>query len=421
MTIRRYLAALTAAGLALSLAACGGTTTEPGQTSAPTGTTEPSAAQTTPAAAGSISIWVDETRTDDFKKLGEDFTAATGVALDVIQKPNADIKTDFIAQVPTGQGPDLVVGAHDWTGDFVNNGVVAPVELGDQLKGMTPLTVSAFIFGGQSYGVPYAIENIALVRNNGLVKDTPATFDELIAQGKGVAGAQFPIVIQQGPNGDAYHLYPLQTSFGAPVFKSDANGEYTTELGMAGPEGTAFAQYLAKLGKEGVLSVNIEADQAKQAFLDGKTPYIVTGPWNTGDFVKAGLDISVLPIPSAGGKPSAPFVGVQGVFLSAKSENALLANQFLDFMTQKSTQDKLFELGGRVPANAESAAAIDDPILKGFGEAGKDGQAMPAIPEMNAVWNFWGAAQAAIISGQATDPAAEWATMIKNIQAAFQG
>ncbi len=415
MTIRKTLVALVAAGLTMSLAACGGNAAPPANTAAPGDASAP------PAAAGTVKIWVDETRAADFKKLGEEFLAATGVTLDVVQKPNADLKTDFIAQVPTGQGPDLIVGAHDWTGDFVNNGVVAPVELGDKLDGMTPLTVSAFRFGGQAYGVPYAIENIALVRNNGLVKDTPATFDELIAQGKGVSGAQFPVVIQQGPNGDAYHLYPIQTSFGASVFKSDANGEYTTELGMAGPEGTAFAEYLAKLGKDGVLSVSIEGDQAKQAFLDGKTPYIVTGPWNTGDFVTAGLDISVLPVPSAGGKPSAPFVGVQGVFLSSKSENGLLANQFLDYMAQKTTQDKLFELGGRVPANAESAAAISDPILKGFGEAGKDGQAMPAIPEMNAVWNFWGAAQAAIISGQAKDPAAEWATMNKNIEAAFKG
>lgn len=417
MNIRRHVAVLAAAGVALSLAACGGGGTPEGTTT-PTDTAQQTSAP--PADAGTISIWVDETRTADFKAIGDDFKTATGITLDVIQKPNADLKTDFIAQVPTGQGPDLVVGAHDWTGDFVNNGVVAPVELGDQLKGMTPLTVSAFIFRGQSYGVPYAIENIALVRNNKMVSDTPATFDELITQGKAAAGAEFPIVIQQGANGDAYHLYPLQTSFGAPVFKSDANGEYTNELGMAGPEGTKFAEYLAKLGKDGVLSVNIGGDQAKQAFLDGKTPYIVTGPWNTGDFTKAGLDISVLPVPSAGGQPSAPFVGVQGVFLSAKSENVLLANQFLDFMTQKTTQDKLFELGGRVPANAESAAAVTDPILKGFGEAGKDGQAMPAIPEMNAVWNFWGASQAAIISGQATDPAAEWATMVKNIQAAFK-
>jgi len=33
---------------------------------------------------------------------------------------------------------------------------------------------------------------------------------------------------------------------------------------------------------------------------------IITGPGWTGEFTKAGLDISVLPVPSAGGQPAAP-------------------------------------------------------------------------------------------------------------------
>lgn len=409
MNLRRSISVFAVAGLALSLAACGGTDTG-------------SAGDETAAAGGEggeLTIWVDETRTDDFEAIAEDFKEGSGIDLNVVQKPADDIKSDFISQAPTGEGPDLIVGAHDWTGDFVNNGVVAPVELGEALDDMTPVTVEGFTYDSQIYGVPYAIENIALVRNNDLLKDTPDTFDELIEQGNGVDGAKFPIVIQQGAEGDAYHLYPLQTSFGAPVFESDENGEYTTELGMAGKEGQEFAEYLSQLGKGGVLSVNIEADQAKQAFLDGESPYIVTGPWFVTDFEAEDMDIEVLPIPSAGGEPAAPFVGVQGVYLSSESENALVANQFLDFMTEKDTQDKLFELGGRVPANEASAEAIDNPVLSGFAEAGVDGQAMPAIPEMNAVWNFWGAAQAAIISGQASDPVEEWDTMNDNIEAAF--
>ena len=42
-----------------------------------------------------------------------------------------DMKDDFIQQVPTGKGPDIVMGAHDWLGELSTNGVVAPIELGD--------------------------------------------------------------------------------------------------------------------------------------------------------------------------------------------------------------------------------------------------------------------------------------------------
>ena len=68
----------------------------------------------------------------------------------------------------------------------------------------------------------------------------------------------------------------------------------------------------------------IDGEKAKQAFLDGQSPYIITGPWNTTAFTEAGLDISVLPIPSAGGEVSRPFVGVQGAYISADRKSTRL-------------------------------------------------------------------------------------------------
>jgi len=402
--MRKSIVSVLAAGVALSLAACGGTGS-------------PATSESAAPAAGSLTIWVDETRIDDFKALGEDFVSASGVALDVVQKPTADIKTDFVAQAPTGEGPDLIVGANDWTGELVSNGLISPIELGDKGK-LADNTIAAFQYDGALYGVPYAVENIALVRNNKILQDTPDTFDALIEQAKG-AGAEFPAIIQVGDQGDAYHMYPIQTSFGAPVFKSNADGSYTNELGMEGAEGEAFATYLKKLADEKVVSVSMGGDQAKQAFLDGKSPYMITGPWNTAAFTEAGMDISVLAVPSAGGQPSAPFLGVQGVYLSSKSENGVLANQFLDYMATTEAQQKLFDLGGRVPADTSVAEGITDELLAGFAEAGKNGQPMPSIPEMAAVWSHWGNTQVSIINGQAADPVAAWKTMVENIKAGF--
>ena len=402
--MRKSIVSVLAAGVALSLAACGGTGS-------------PATSESAAPAAGSLTIWVDETRIDAFKALGEDFVSASGVALDVVQKPTADIKTDFVAQAPTGEGPDLIVGAHDWTGELVSNGLISPIELGDKGK-LADNTIAAFQYDGALYGVPYAVENIALVRNNKILQDTPDTFDALIEQAKG-AGAEFPAIIQVGDQGDAYHMYPIQTSFGAPVFKSNADGSYTNELGMEGAEGEAFATYLKKLADEKVVSVSMGGDQAKQAFLDGKSPYMITGPWNTAAFTEAGMDISVLAVPSAGGQPSAPFLGVQGVYLSSKSENGVLANQFLDYMATTEAQQKLFDLGGRVPADTSVAEGITDELLAGFAEAGKNGQPMPSIPEMAAVWSHWGTTQVSIINGQAADPVAAWKTMVENIKAGF--
>ena len=47
-----------------------------------------------------------------------------------------------------------------------------------------PLAVKGMTFSGQLYGVPYSIENIALIRNTDLAPDCPATMEDLVAAGK---------------------------------------------------------------------------------------------------------------------------------------------------------------------------------------------------------------------------------------------
>lgn len=400
---RSILATTVVAGLALALSACGGTSNPTSSTSAPA-----SAAK----ASGTLTIWADETQTPAFKKLGEDFKAQSGITLDVVQKPSGDIRKEFIAQAPTGNGPDLIATAHDNTGELVKNGVVAKLEIGDKLGGLSKVTVNAFKRDGALYGVPYATDNVALVRNNKLVNSTPKTMDELLAAKP--AGAQYPILVQQGDQGDAYHLYPIQSSFGATVFKLAADGSYTSELGMEGDAGHKFAAYLKKLADAGALSASMGGDQATQAFIDGKSPYIITGPWNISKFKS--MDIAVLPVPSAGGQPSAPFLTVQGVYLSAHSKQALLANQFLDYLAGDAAQQKLYELGGRAPASTAVAGKLTDPILKGFAESAATGAPMPSIPEMGSIFGQWGNTEIAIINGKVADPAAAWDQMITNIK-----
>lgn len=413
--MRRSIPALaTTAVLALALTACssgsGDDTATDDSTSAGSG------------AEGTLTMWVDDTRIDSMRPVVEAFTEKTDIDVELVQKATGDIGPDFVTQVPTGEGPDVIVSAHDGLGEWVNNGVVAPLELGEKAEGFAESAVSAMAYDGQNYGVPISIENIALVRNNALLTETTAaTFDELVAQAQG-AGQPFSVVVQQGEESDPYHLYPLQTSFGAPVFEQAADGSYTDTLAMGGEAGQAYAAYLAKLGQEKVLDLSVDGDKAKQAFLDGQAPYIITGPWNTSAFEEAGMDISVLPIPSAGGQPAQPFVGVQGVFISAQSENPVLANELVaNFLTTEEAQTMLYEEGGRLPALTSAADKVDDPILQGFNEAGATGAPMPAIPAMSSVWSFWGATEAQIVGQQTGDPAGAWDAMVANIQGAIDG
>lgn len=404
------LLAMTAA-LALTLTACGGSSDEPDAT--------------TPAGGGgdaALTIWADDTRIAPLRAAAEAFGEANDITVEVVERNYGDIRTDFIAQVPTGEGPDITVGAHDWLGELINNGVVAPIELGDVADEFEEMAVQAFTHDGQVYGLPYSIENIALIRNTDLAPEAPATWDEAIAMGQ-AAGTRFPILVQSGneTEGDPYTNYPLQTSFGAPVFEQNADGSYTSTLAMGGEAGGAFATWLAAQGAAGTLNADVNYDIAVQSFADGESPFVIGGPWMLSSF--EGMNLSIDPIPTAGGQEAQPFAGVAGFYVSAQSDNALLANDFLvNYMATEEQQTALFEAGARPPAlTAAADAASADPIVAGFREVGATAALMPSIPEMAQVWQFWGVTQRNIITGTATDPVAAWDAMIADINTAIGG
>lgn len=418
--MRRSIMMVGAVGVTLGLAACSSSPSDDETSATASNTAAPAVSESAaPQADETLTLWVDPNRYVEMQPLVDAFKTETGVTIELVEKAPEDIGPDFVAQVPTGEGPDMIISAHDGLGEWVNNGVVAPIELGDSADAFLPVASAAMAYDAQYYGVPLSIENVALVRNNDLISETKATtFDELIAEAK-TAGTEFSVLIQQGEQSDPYHMYPLQTSFGAQVFGQNPDGSYTNELTLGGENGHAFAEYIAKLGKDGVLDIAVDGAVAGQAFGDGKAPYIITGPWGIPGMTELGMDFTVLPVPSAGGEPSQPFVGVQGIFISAKTKNPVLANQFVTgFLTTEEAQDMLYDSSQRSPALTASADKVTDPVIAGFNEAGAAGAPMPAIPEMSAVWGFWGTTEAQIIDGQ-VDPIVGWDSMVDNIQGAI--
>ena len=372
-----------------------------------------SASASASSSVGSLTVWADDTRYSQIQELAKDFTAATKVDVQVVQKSETDMDQEFISQVPTGNGPDIIVMAHDKLGQMVKNGVVSPVDLGEAKSKFSEAAIQGVTYDGKTYGVPYAVESVALVRNNKLTSDSPKTFDEMVASGK-KAGSQYPFVVQMSTDGDPYHLYAFETSFGNEVFKQSADGSYTSDLTLGGAGASEFTQWLKEQGAAKTLNPNITSDIAKDAFLKGNAAYMVTGPWNVTAAKEAGLDVSVLPIPSAGGKEAKPFVGVQMFYQSSKTQNQVLVNKFFQYLETKEAQSKLQQLGGRVPAMTEVADSLTDENLKQFASIAGSGLPMPAIPAMGSVWDYWGKTEVAIVNG--ADPASSWETMVNNIQ-----
>ena len=272
-----------------------------------------------------------------------------------------------------------------------------------------PLAVKAMTFDGKLYGVPYSVENIALIRNTDLAPECPKTMEDLVAAGEALVkdGKTTEIMaLQVGQKGDAYHIYPLFVSGGGSFFGQTATGDPDPKnVTVDSAESIAAGKKLAALGEKGsgALKRSIDDKNAIPLFTSGKTPFLISGPWAIADTKKAEINYDICAIPPyADGTPSSPFIGVNGFYLASKGKNQALATEFLTTLVPTvDFQTGLYKVDPRRPAVTAAVDQVkaDDPDIPKFALAGKDGTILPAIPAMGQVWSPFGVAEAAIIGG----------------------
>lgn len=400
--------------LTLVVAACGDGTAEETTTTvdAAATTTTAAAEETTTTAAeptGSLLIWADANRAPVFESISEAFTEQTGVEVTVEIKDFGDMREAVKLAAPAGEGPDLFVGAHDWTGELAADGVIAPVELGAAASDFFQVALDGFSFEGQLYAVPVATEAIAMFYNADLVAEPPATLEEVQAACEALDAIENCLGVPGGGDGpDFYHNVWFITAPGGYVFAYDpATGYDTSDVGLDTEGAIEGAQVIESLTADGVMA-STNYDTAKNLFLEGSQPFWVTGPWEVGTLNDSELNWGVAKLPTINGNTPKPFVGAQGVFTSAFSENAVIAQSFLvDFIATTETQLALYEADPRNPAmNSVLEELSDDEVVQTFTLSGADGTPMPNVPAMNAVWGAAGDNILALRNGEVDAPTA---------------
>ncbi|MCS6712546.1 extracellular solute-binding protein [Brachybacterium sp. EF45031] len=418
MLIRRksFLALGAASASAALLAACGGSDdTAAGGTSGGTGASDAGGASDgggeggAPARANAdLVIWADEKKAQSLQEPAKAWADANGVTV-AVQTVANDLQAAFITANQNGNGPDIVLGAHDWIGNLVQNGAISPVQLpADASTALAPIALKAVTFNGQTYGVPYAVETLALFANNALTDvPEPKTIEELIEAGK-AKGAENVLALPVGEEGDAYHMQPLYTSGGGYLFGQDADGNHDPKDLGVGKEGSiAAGEKIKELGEQGVLKTSIDGTNAISLFTDGKAAYLVSGPWALADIEKAGMDVTLSAVPGFEGmQPAKPFAGVNAFYVASQGQNAAFAQQFVnEVATAPEIPEAMFAVNQLPPAHAalQQSLAGDNPEIVQIAEFAEGADPMPSIPEMAAIWGPLGKAQSSIVGG--ADPA----------------
>src|SRR5688572_20829071 len=119
-------ALLILAVVAFGIAAPKAAAQDPTATPAPTQTFVPSA-------EGTLTIWSDAGRLPALEALGARFTEEYGIPVRIQTMGFGDVRNNLQIGGPAGEGPDILVGGHDWLGQLVTNGLILPIEMSPEL------------------------------------------------------------------------------------------------------------------------------------------------------------------------------------------------------------------------------------------------------------------------------------------------
>ena len=104
--------------------------------------------------AATLRIWADEQRAPVLTELGAQFQAEYNV--EVVVENISGIRDQFLVAAPAGEGPDIIVIAHDQLPALTESGLIAELDLGAKAADFDPETLKAYSYEGKLYGMPYA-------------------------------------------------------------------------------------------------------------------------------------------------------------------------------------------------------------------------------------------------------------------------
>ena len=375
------------------------------------------------AAKKTIVIWADSNRTAAVKSL---FSAGWGGAkVSVVTKDFGAIRDD-LGTVKADAAPDVIVGAHDWTGQLAANGSIVPLTLSSATRAVMPgYALDAFSYNGSVYGMPTQLENVALVRNTALAPTAPTSFEQLRTMSKTICDTG--LALSTGKKADAgkpipgcarinlpmngYHEYPLLSGIGGGAFKrTNGTDDPNTPIFYSAAAQANIGVVRGWAADTTFLNKGDE-DYGYAKFFAKKNPFMVTGPWSIGDLKKSKLKLAISALPNmvAGINP-VPWLGVQGFMVTKFAAGHGVGDLATSMVTDSSkgmasvkAQKSLVTANFRAPANSEAGAQVSDALIAAFGAAGAGGISMPNIPQVGCYWGSAGGAWSSIFNASIAD------------------
>ncbi len=353
---------------------------------------------------GKIVIWMGGGKADvNLQAVADGFSADLGVDV-VVEVVDPGLTDKFQQAAATGDGPDIVLWAHDRFGEWAAGGLLQPVSPSQGvIDGILASGWDAVSFGGKIWGYPVAVEAVGLVYNTDLLSEPPADFADIanLDLPDGVA----PIMWDYN---NTYFTMPLLMAGGGYAFQK-VDGVYDgANTGVNNAGAKAGAQVLSDLITSGTMAQGVDYGVMDGAMAKGEVAMVINGPWSWGGYTGGGQNIAVAPIPAVNGHAAPPFLGVYSAAVNAASPNADLVKELLENYVLTDDGLAAWNADSALGALADKSAgaAQSDPKVAATLANAAIGIPMPSNPEMGAFWSAMGPALGNITSGAATVDAA---------------
>jgi len=332
---------------------------------------------------------------------------------DELYYQNETARTNYIISALGGSGPELIWGANDNIGPFVEMGVIQPLDglfsqafLDSFLTDPFPANTH---MDGKLWQIADRVGNhLCLVYNKKLISQPPQTMSELIQVGKS-------LTVDKNNDGKP-DQYALVWNYTEPFFAVPFIGGYggwviddsTRQPTLNTPAVTKACQFIYDLGhRDKIIPQECDYEIANALFKDGYAAMIINGSWSWGTYLENGIDIGIARIPKIDetGLWPVPMVSPLGYSLNvnARDRKRELAIELLHHLTSTPVQLRFTKLSVALPSRTDaftSPVVADNPLAAASLAQMQVGRPMSAVTEMRWIWDAMRPSYQAVFTGR---------------------
>ncbi|SMQ20249.1 carbohydrate ABC transporter substrate-binding protein, CUT1 family [Streptomyces sp. Ag82_O1-12] len=309
------------------------------------------------------------------------FEKQTGIKVKLEVVPWSDLLNRILTATTSGQGPDVLNIGNTWSASLQATGALLPWDaenfgkIGGRDRFVDSALGSTGAEGKDPAAVPLYSMSYALYYNKKLFADAgiskpPATWDELVADGKKLSKDGKWALGMEGsnPSENIHHAFVFAKQHGADFFTADGKADFTGDGTVA-----AVKQYVDLMAKDKVIApgnAEYAQNQSVSDFAKGKTAMLL---WQSAsaNLESQGMskdDYGIAPVPVQSGTPGTgkqvnSMVAGINLAVFKNTDNTDGAAEFVKFMTSDAEQKILNKAYSTIPPvkSAQADAAFATP------------------------------------------------------------